>query len=315
LFYICQNIIRINIPAMETTPNTYQRQPEKKPSVALIVLVSILALAVIILGYKYYKETQRLTQTSEEKAILEDVKSDLEKQLRDMIVEYDSLKTNNDSVNNLLTAEQDKITKLLRMQASDAEKIRKYRDELETLRKVMRSYIVQIDSLNTRNRVLTEENIQVKQLLTTAESQNIELTKEKEILNTQVNLAKVLSAKNIVIESQNKGGKPNSKVKKVVKIKVCFTIRENTVALAGTKEVYLRIIRPDEVILPSGTGETFEFNGEQVIYSAKRQLEFENKDIDMCIFWDKNADLIAGTYTIVLYAEGYEIGSSTFTLK
>jgi hypothetical protein len=300
---------------METTPNTYQRQPEKKPSVALIVLVSILALAVIILGYKYYKETQRLSQTSEEKAILQDVKSDLEKQLRDMIVEYDSLKTNNDSVNNLLAAEQDKITKLLRMQASDAEKIRKYRNELETLRKVMRSYIVQIDSLNTRNRLLTEENIQVKQMLTTAESQNIELTKEKEILNTQVNLAKVLSAKNIDIESQNKGGKSNSKVHKVAKIKVCFTIRENSVAPAGTKEVYLRIIRPDEVVLPSGTGETFEFNGEQMIFSAKRQVEYENKDIDMCIFWDKNADLIAGTYTVVLFSEGYEVGSSTFALK
>jgi len=46
------------------------------------------------------------------------------------------------------------------------------------------------------------------------------------------------------------------------------------------------------VVLPAGNGETFEFKGEQVIFSAKRQLEYENKDIDMCIFWDKNADLI-----------------------
>ncbi len=65
----------------------------------------------------------------------------------------------------------------------------------------------------------------------------------------------------------------------------------------------------------AGNGETFEFKGEQVIYSAKRQLEYENKDIDMCIFWDKNADLIPGAYTVILYAEGYEVGSATFTLK
>jgi len=300
---------------METTTNTYQRQPDKKPSVGLVVLVIVLALAVIILGYKYYKESQRLGQTTEEKAILEDVKSDLEKQLRDMIVEYDSLKTNNDSVNGLLSKEQEKITNLLRMQSSDAEKIRKYREELETLRRVMRSYIVQIDSLNTHNRVLTEENIQVKKQLSSAENQNLELSKEKEILNTQVQLAKVLSAKNISIEPQNKGGKANSKSNKVTKIKVCFTIRENSVAATGTKDIYLRIIRPDEVVLPAGNGETFDFQGEQVVYSAKRQLEYENKDIDMCIFWDKNADLIAGSYTIILFSEGYEIGSSTFTLK
>jgi myosin heavy subunit len=300
---------------METTTNTYQKQPDKKPSVALVVLVIVLAIAVIVLGYKYYKESQRLGQTTEEKAILEDVKSDLEKQLRDMIVEYDSLKTSDDSVNSLLIKEQDKIKNLLRMQASDAEKIRKYKDELETLRKVMRSYIVQIDSLNTRNRMLTEENVQVKEQLTTATTQNVELSKELEINKTQVQLAKVLSAKNIAVEPQNKGGKANTKVNKVTKIKVCFTVRENAVAAAGSKDVYLRIIRPDEVVLPAGSGETFDFKGEQVIYSAKRQLEYENKDIDMCIFWDKNADLIAGTYTIILYSEGYEIGSATFTLK
>jgi hypothetical protein len=300
---------------METSTNTYQRQPDKKPSTVLVVLVIVLALGVIVLGYKYFTESQKLGQTSEEKSILEDVKSDLEKQLRDMIVEYDSLKTNNDSVDGLLVKEQDKIKNLLRMQASDAEKIRKYKDELETLRKVMRSYIVQIDSLNTQNRFLSEENTQVKMKLTDAETQNQSLSKEREVLNTQVQLAKVLSAKNISVEPQNKSGKANSKVSKVAKIKVCFTVRENSVSIAGSKDMYLRIIRPDEVVLPAGNGETFDLKGEQVIYSAKRQLEYENKDIDMCIFWDKNADLIAGTYTIILYSEGYEIGSSTFILK
>ncbi len=300
---------------MEPTTNTYQKQPEKKPSSALVVLVIILSLAVIFLGYKYFTKSSQLGQTSEEKAILEDVKSDLEKQLRDMIVEYDSLKTNNDSVNGLLSTQQDKIKNLLRMNASDAEKIRKFQGELETLRKVMRSYIVQIDSLNTRNRELTAENIQVKDQLTTVETKNVELSKEKDMLNTQVQLAKVLSAKNISVIPMNKSDRENTKINKVAKVKVCFTVRENSVAEAGTKDVYLRIIRPDEVVLPSGNGETFEFNGEQVIFSAKRQLEYDNKDIDMCIFWDKNADLIAGTYTVVLYAGNYEIGSATFTLK
>jgi Tfp pilus assembly protein PilO len=300
---------------METTTSTYQKQPEKKPSTALVVLVILLAIAVVVLGYKYFTESRQLGQTTEEKAILEDVKSDLEKQLRDMIVEYDSLKTTNDSVNGLLVREQDKIKNLLRMQATAAEKIRKYQGELETLRKVMRSYIVQIDSLNTRNRELTAENIQVREQLTTVESEKTALSKEKEILNTQVQLAKVLSAKNIVAQPLNKSDKSNNKISKVAKVKVCFTVRENAVAEAGTKDVYLRIIRPDEVVLPTGSGDTFEFNGEQVVYSAKRQLEYENKDIDICIFWDKNADLIAGNYTVVLYAENYEIGSAAFTLK
>jgi len=298
-----------------TNTNTVQNQQERKPSVVLVVIVIVLAIATIVLGYKYYTESKALTETTEEKAILEDVKSDLEKQLRDMIVEYDSLKTNNDSVNDLLIQEQEKITRLLRMQASDAEKIRKYQAELETLRKVMRDYIVQIDSLNTRNRILAEENIQVRQKLTSAEEQNVALSTEKEMLSTQVELASILSAKNIVVEPERGNDKSTNKVKNVEQIKVCFTVRENPIAEAGAKDVYLRIIRPDELILPTDGQDTFEMNGEQVIYSAQRQLEYENNDIDMCIYWTKNADLIAGNYTVILYAEGYEIGSSSFELK
>ncbi|MBN2482189.1 MAG: hypothetical protein JXB19_10635 [Bacteroidales bacterium] len=300
---------------METNTNANQNQHENKPSVVLVVIVIVLAIATIVLGYKYYQESRQLVQTTEEKSILEDVKSDLEKQLRNMIVEYDSLKTNNDSVNNLLAQEQEKITRLLRMQATDAEKIRKYQSELETLRKVMRNYIVQIDSLNTRNRLLTEENIQVRQQLTSVEEQNIALASEKELLTTQVQLASVLSAKNIVIEPQRRNDRSTNKIRNLEQIKVCFTVRENAIAEPGPKQINMRIIRPDELILPSDGGETFEFNGEQVVYSAQRELDYQNSDIDICIFWTKNTDLIAGNYTVILYAEGYEIGSASFSLN
>jgi len=300
---------------MENSTNQIQNQQENKPSLVLIITVIVLAVATLVLGYQYYKESKQLTQTTEEKAILEDVKSDLEKQLRDMIVEYDSLKTSDDSLNILLTEEQDKIVRLLRMQASDAEKIRKYQDELETLRNVMRSYIVQIDSLNTRNQLLTEENLQVRQELSSITTEHVELSKTTELLNTQVQLGKVLSAKNILIEPLNRRERENNRIRNITQIKVCFTIRENAIAEAGTKDIYLRILRPDELVLPNPNGETFEFNGEQIIYSAVRQLDYANMDIDMCIYWDVVAELIEGNYTVILYSEGFEIGSASFSLR
>ena len=300
---------------METSSNTYQT-PEKKTPVVLILPVILLAIAVGVLGYKYYTETQRLKETTAEQEILQDVKSDLEKQLRDMVVEYDSLKTENDSINTLLVGEQEKIKKLLRYQAGDAEKIKKYREELETLRKVMRSYIVQIDSLNTRNRYLTEENIQVRQQLTVAETQNVELSKEKEMLGTQVQLAKVLSAKNVNVVTLNKReNDAEGKIKKITKISVGFTLRENAVADPGKKVIYLRLLNPDNVSLANATGDMFTYNGENIVYSEKRDIEYENKDIDVIIFWNKTEDLKPGEYTAILYAEGYEIGSASFTLK
>jgi predicted RNase H-like nuclease (RuvC/YqgF family) len=300
---------------METSTNSYQT-PEKKTPVVLILLVILLALAVAVLGYKYYTETQRLKESSAEKEILSDVKSDLEKQLRDMVVEYDSLKTNNDSINTLMVGQQDKIKQLLRYQASDAEKIKKYREELETLRNVMRSYIVQIDSLNTRNRSLSEENIQVHQKLSAAETQNTQLSKEKEMLGTQVQLAKVLSAKNVKVVTLNKReNDAEGKIKKITKISVGFTVRENAVAEPGKKVIYLRLLNPDNVSLANAAGDMFTYNGENIVYSEKRDIEYENKDIDVVIYWTKTEDLKPGDYTAVLYAEGYEIGSASFTLK
>jgi hypothetical protein len=307
--------MNFNQSIMETSTNAYQT-PEKKTPVVLILLVIILALAVAVLGYKFYTETQRLKESSAEKEILQDVKSDLEKQLRDMVVEYDSLKTEDDSINTLLVGQQVKIKQLLRYQAGDAEKIKKYREELETLRKVMRSYIVQIDSLNTSNRALSEENAQVHQKLSTAETQNTQLSKEKEMLGTQVQLAKVLSAKNVVVTTLNKrDNDAGEKIKKIAKISVGFTLRENALAEPGKKVVYLRLLNADNVSLANATGDMFTYNGENVVYSEKRDIEYENKDIDVVIFWNKNEELKPGNYTAVLYAEGYEIGSASFTLK
>ena len=77
----------------------------------------------------------------------------------------------------------------------------------------------------------------------------------------------------------------------------------------------LQIVRPDDVILSSPEAGTFEFEGESLVYSAKRDLEYENVDIDMCIFWDATEELIPGTYFVSLFAEGYDIGSGSFVLK
>jgi hypothetical protein len=117
------------------------------------------------------------------------------------------------------------------------------------------------------------------------------------------------------VDPLNKNSKPKDKISKITKIRVCFTIRENAVAKAGTKDVYLRLVRPDNIVLTTSADNLFEVNSQQLVYSAVRQVEYENKDIDMCIFWDKDQDLIPGTYQAILYAEGNEIGNTTFALR
>lgn len=287
----------------------------QKTTKILVFLTIVLTITALVLIYAIIKQTSNLKTTQEEKALIQEEKTELENKLKRLILEYDSLKTNNDSINRLLELEQEKIKKLLALRASDAEKIRIYKKELETLRKVMRSYIIQIDSLNTRNKILTEENIKVKKILENLEKDHETLKKEKEELSQKVNLASVLSARNITVEGINKNGKPKDRISKIEIIKVCFTIRENAIAKPGSKIVYLRLVRPDNIVLTSDESEIINVGGEDIMTSARRQIEYENKDLDVCIYWNKKEELIKGTYKAILYCEGYEIGSTTFDLK
>jgi len=290
-------------------------QNNQSTSKVLVLLTIILTITALILIYAIIKQTSNLKISQEEKALIQEEKLELENKLKKLILEYDSLKTNNDSINNLLEKEQEKIKKLLALRASDAEKIRIYKKELETLRQVMRSYIIQIDSLNTRNKILTEENIKVKKILENLEKDHENLKKEKEELSEKVNLASVLSARNITVEGINKNGKIKTRISKIEIIKVCFTIRENAIAKPGPKIIYLRLIRPDNVVLTSDESEIIKVNGEDIMTSARRQIEYENKDIDVCIYWNKKEELIKGTYQAILYCEGYEIGNTSFDIK
>ena len=294
--------------------------PPKKPvPMYLIAIVVTLVVIVSILGIKLYQVNDDLSKSQEEGLFLQEQKIHLENELNTIIVTYDSLKTENDTINQQLAAQQEYIRGLMKQQASNVYKIRRYQEELETLRKVMRSYIVQIDSLNTRNRELTEENQQVKTQLTKVESDYKKLHTEKEELSTTVAQAKRLSAKNILAEGiksrQGREGKPNIRADKIDKVRVCFTVRENQVADPGVKLIYLRISSPNDVILSSADAGMFEYEGELIPFSAKRELEYDNADIDMCIYWDMNEELTSGTYYVTLYCEGFEIGSTTFNLK
>ena len=98
-------------------------------------------------------------------------------------------------------------------------------------------------------------------------------------------------------------------------MKVCFTLRENAIAKAGTKDIYIRITRVDGAVIAYSDADIFDFQGQQIVYSAKRQIEYENKDIDVCIFWDNNNQLVIGEYTIDIFTDGNMIGTAKLNMK
>jgi hypothetical protein len=127
--------------------------------------------------------------------------------------------------------------------------------------------------------------------------------------------AKTLIAAGIAPVALNKRNKEQDKVDKITKIRVDFTLRKNTVADAGAKIVYLRLIRPDSVVLGSKEAGIFDYENSQIPFSASREVNYEKNDLPVSIFWDNNGDLIKGNYICELYCEGKLIGRTEFSLR
>ncbi|MGA1977010.1 MAG: hypothetical protein ABSG89_04060 [Bacteroidales bacterium] len=295
----------------ETNPTNSPQPVKKGAPIGMIAIAIILAGALIFLVARYFDQKKKMTEM--ETALTQE-KDSLANELRLMIKGYDTLKTDNDSLKAGLVREKNKIVQLLSINASNIQLIKKYKSEISTMREIMKSYIVQIDSLNTRNKLLSAENTEIKTKITQVQNSNTELQKVKEELNAKVEIASVIQAKDIVATALNKKRKETSKLNAIDKIRICFTLRENPLAKAGSKEVFMRVVRPDSLVVATSADNTFTYKGNKLVFSASRVADYMNQDIDMCIFLDNTGDFIVGNYSVELYLEDNIIGKTTFML-
>jgi hypothetical protein len=293
-----------------------EQRSNKSTPIGLIAISIILAGALIFLVIMYFDQKNKLvTKMVEMETILTQEKDSLANELRHMVVAYDTLKTNNDSLNSVMQLEKKRIVQLLSINESNAQLIKRYKNEITTMREIMKSYIVQIDSLNTRNKVLVAENSEIHQQISQVRSKNTELTKVREELNSKVEIASVIQAKDIVAVSLNKKRKETTRLSLIDKVRICFTLRENPLAKSGSKEVFMRVLRPDSLVITSSPDNLFEYKKNKIIFSAKREVDYINQDVEMCIFLDNTGDFIIGNYSVELYLENNIIGRTTFILS
>jgi hypothetical protein len=286
--------------------------PKNSTPIGLIVTSVILGVALIFLIYMYFEKKNKMIEM--ETALTQE-KDSLANELRHMVVAFDTLKTNNDTLKAGMEKQKNKIVQILSINASNVRLIKSYKSEITTMREIMKSYIVQIDSLNTRNKMLTSENTEIKQQITQVRNTNTELSKAKEELSTKVEVASVIQAKNITAVSLNKKRKETTRIGNLDKLRICFTLRENPLAKAGQKDVFMRVIRPDSLVVTSSPDNLFDYKGNKIIYSATRQVDYMNQDIEVCIFMDNKGDFIIGNYSVELYLDNNIIGRTNFMLS
>ncbi len=283
----------------------------------LIVAVAILVIAIAGVTYLLYTEKQANRELVQEFQL---DKEDLENEYTRFAQQYDELKMtiSNDSLAQLLDQEQLKTQRLLEelrtVKSSNATEVRRLKQELATLRKVMIGYISQIDSLNRLANQQKKVISEVTQKYNQASQQVSNLSEEKKNLNKKVTLAAQLDATNIRIEPRNKRGKVAKKVKDVVKLAISFTVVKNITAETGERTLYIRITKPDNGALTKNASNTFSYENRTLPYSIKKYIEYNGEEQSVNVFWDVEEFLYAGSYRVDIFEAGNLIGSQAFSL-
>ncbi len=303
---------------------TEKSTTEKKGNTTNKLLIVVALLLFCFCGYLIWQnlELQKLleagdiayTEVSSER---DQVKGELET----MLAQYEDMAANNEVLSEELIAEKEKIEELLKQAKGKNWTIHKLRKETESLRTIMKGYVVQIDSLNQINGRLTEENKVVRTELSSEKTRTKDLTKKNEGLNGLVTVASYLKTSSLksfgVKVKSNNTGKESDRAKKVGKIRTQFTILKNDITDPGKKWVYIRILTPDGKVFSEKTDDSnkFDFNGVRGLYSSKKQIDYNNQEQELSIDWIKSEGFPIGEYNVEVYADGVDIGKTKFSLK
>ncbi len=304
-----------------TEPKDQMPQPAKNRSnTLLLVLVILLLISNVVLLILWSQKKEQATATANQVTAVTSEKDNVTKLLQDMLVQYDTLSTTNDQLRTSMDSVQKQVVTLMDKVKRGNYDLGKAKREAETLRKIMKGYVVTIDSLNQVNKALMAENVTTKQQLGEVTGQKQALETKSAAQQALIDKGSVLTATAMTANAlfvRNSGKQVDTdRSSKAEMIKCCFNLGENRITSAGKKTLYMRIIGPDGSVLPSAEqANRFFFDGVEGEYSAKRDLDYQNAPVDVCVFWTATGKLTGGQYKVDVYESGMKVGSTSFNLK
>lgn len=307
---------------MNQDPEMGAKDQDSKKVIVIVVITILLAVNVLLL-WQFFDKKNNLEEVTKTLETTVSEKDALSAELQRMKTEYEKVNQENASLQSQLSSKDEEIkSKIAEIQrlinSGDATQLKRAREELSILKALNSNYVVQIDSMNKVNKDLNDQNLTLNTNLTDAKGKVDNLMQENTVLSNKVAIGSILKAievKVVGVKFKASGKELEStKSGSIQKIKTCFKILENLVVDKGPKDVFLRVLSPDGAVMSTST-ETFTYNGQPSLYTIKEGIDYQNRDTDVCIYWAKGSPYTKGKYTVEIYCDGNQIGSSVLTLK
>jgi hypothetical protein len=275
------------------------------------IYLAVAAILLLVLLFWLFIQRSQLMKLVREK---EAQKLEIQQNLDSLMSEHNTIKLSYGALSDTLRAKDS----LIQANALEIKKLLDtqweyniIRKKFERLQKVAQGYVHQMDSLYTVNRELTAENERIRQVVKTEQSRNQTLMKDKEELKEKMNQAAFIKAYNVTATAYKlkTGGSKEQETDKATRadrIRVCFTLGENPLVAPGKRIVYVRIVRPDNVVIIKSKYDTFTFNGQTLPYSLREDIDYQGKSMRVCVDWtkrDNDKPAMKGKYMVTVFAE------------
>lgn len=297
---------------MERRERESQLAKEKKLKRTMWILVVVAVALVAVLGFVWSQKASLISE-------LEDEKRDLTEQMESLQNDYATLSSDYDNINSQLDTSRAEVADLLerikKTNATNRAKMRQYEKELGTLRSIMRNYIVQIDSLNSLNHKLTAEAAAARREAAASKAESAQLSQQVEKLTGQVAAGSVIKARGLHIAAYNSSDKVTDRSSRTVRLLTSLSLVENDLAPKGPVRVFIRVKDPDGIILTNSNRSSFTFNGETMVASASRRVDYEGSEVDLSIYLNDIPEYRKGVYTVEAYTEQAFLGKSELMLR
>ena len=291
------------------------QQPENNSLKGYKILIIILAVILVALSALYFNSVNKLRK---ENAAMEIEGDTLQSRLKDIMFDFDNLKTENDTINKSLSVERQRADSLMDRLKKERNwnyaKVKKYEKELGTLRTIMKGYVRQIDSLNQLNTKLSRENIAYRKELTTQKLRAETAEEQAQELSSKIRKGAIVKARDISLKALNSSDREVSRAKRATRLRVDFILSANELATPGERTVFVRIIGPDGYVLASSQRAMFDYEGEKLTFSASRDIDYQNQDLSVSVYYNGEG-IVNGKYKVIIYMDGYLIGSTEVILR
>lgn len=279
----------------------------------LVIGLAVVAVALAaVLAWIWVDRNKMVGDLTQEK-------DQLTEQMVQLKNDYEGISTNNATLNAELTVEREKVDQLIERvkntEATNRNRLREYEKELGTLRSIMRGYIQQIDSLNTLNIHLRKDASVARDEAKESKQKYQELQTTTDEYAKQVQIGSVLKGRGIIMVAITASSKETDRSSRTAKIKTCLNLVENSIAGKGPRRVYLRIKAPDGILMTGSQQQIFTVGGEQMIYSAVREVDYQGSELEVCIYFTNNLPFVKGVYNVDVYTEEGKLGSSDLLLR